>query len=122
MYDPDLKLFEGVVTGNVTGEVVDYGGPDQAPMTFMIHVPQALGTGPKLTVGIFALREADDNYGSGVYSLYVQSPLITVEGDYFLTVKFNGRYRVAKLMVEGTSPNFGNVIIAPVPAGRDVNF
>lgn len=116
MIDSDLVL-RAASAGNLAADEltptgVDFGGPDLDAQTYMVHVPSASGTNPTLDVKI---QESNDN---STWNDFLVFPQITTAGQYFVTGKSNARYRRYTADVGGTNPNFGAVVIAPVPAGR----
>jgi len=119
MIDTDCLLRDGttdLTADEATPTGVDFGGHDLEPVTYMVHVPEAGGTTPTLAVKI---QESDDNSN---WRDFLAFPSITAAGQYFVTGKSNARYRRAPCDVGGTSPDFGAVIIAPVPGGRYTNW
>jgi len=116
MIDSDL-LLRPSTAGNLTADEltpasVDFGGPDLEAQTYMVHVPSASGTSPTLDVKI---QESDND---STWRDFLAFEQISAAGQYFATGKSNARYRRYVADVGGSSPNFGAVVIAPVPAGR----
>jgi hypothetical protein len=117
--DEDVLIRSGAtdLTASVTGATgVDFGGHDQALVTYLVHVPKADGTSPTLDVKI----QVSDNNSD--WRDYLTFPQITAAGQYFLSGQATERYRRYYATVGGSDPDFGGVIIAPVPAGRDINW
>lgn len=116
MFDNNVmlrKTSDGNLTASETSRPgVDFGGPDLVPVTYQVHVPQAAGTTPTLTVKI---QVSSDN---NTWVDYLTVPQITAAGEYRITGMANYRYRRAHLTVGGTSPNFGAVEIGAVPGGE----
>lgn len=115
MIDKNIMLRDGAVALNadeLTPTGVDFGGADLEPQAYTIWVPQATGTTPTLDVTI---QVSDDN---STWVDYLKFPQITAKGKYTKTGKTRSRYRRAVCDVGGTTPNFGNVKIAPMPAGE----
>lgn len=96
----------------LTPTALDFYGGDLANMVYFVYVPQATGTSPTLDVEI---EVSDDN---STFVDYLKFPQITAAGLYFLTGKTNKRYRRYAADTGGTTPNFGNVVIGCMPAGR----
>ena len=120
-YDTKLAL-RAASAGSMTASeqsatFVDYGGPDRLPVTYLIHVPKASGTSPKLDVKI---QESTD--GTNPLGDEMVAKQITAAGDYYVTFRSNNRYRRMYTTVAGTGADFGAVIIAPVPAGIGFSY
>ncbi len=116
MKDANLLLraaAAGALNASADGNWVDFSGPDMVDMTFEVIVPQATGTTPTLDLHI----QGSEN-GSTVSEPGVALPQITAAGTYYVHHKFNSRYRRFSAVTGGTTPNFGTVLIHPVPAGR----
>lgn len=100
---------------------VDFGGPDQHPLTYVLVAPAlATGTTPTLTVTI---QESDDN--STWRTVGTFGPQLTdanTPTKQFITLKCDARYRRYTADVGGTTPDFGTVLIAPVIGGQYENF
>lgn len=125
--DASLLLRDGTTnltaTGNGTG--VDFGGPDQQPITYEMDIPTVTGTSPTL---VMKIQVSGDNsnwidfltFGPGTAAPTTNN--ITVAGVYFVTGKTPYRYRRFAATVGGTTPVFGNCLIAAVPAGLYTQF
>lgn len=94
-------------------------GVDLAPQVYMVYVPSVSGTSATLDVTI---QESDDDSTYRTLGTFPQIVQASAPGQYFITLKSNARYRRYTADVGGTTPNFGAVIIAPVPAGRYTNW
>ena len=94
-------------------------GQDLVAQTYMVYVPSVSGTTATLDVTI---QESDDNSTYRTIGVFPQIVQASAPGQYFITVKANARYRRYTADVGGTTPNFGAVIIAPVPGGRYNNW
>jgi hypothetical protein len=119
-FDANL-LMRAASAGNLSASEltpagIDMGGPDLVPVTYQVHVPSAGGTTPTLDIKI---QESDDN---NIWRDYLVIPQINAAGEYYVTGKSNARYRRYTATLGGTTPNFGAVVIAPVPAGRYTNW
>lgn len=117
MLDTNLLLLNGAsaLSASADGAGVDMG-PDLKAQTYMVHVPAVSGTTPTLAVKI---QESDDN---SAWRDFLAFPSINAVGQYFVSGRSNARYRRYSATLGGTTPNFGNTIIAPVPAGRHTNY
>lgn len=125
--DALLLLRDGTTnlttTGNGTG--VDFGGADQQPITYEMDIPTVTGTTPIL---VMKIQVSGDNsnwidfltYGPGGAAPATNN--ITVAGVYFVTGKTRYRYRRFAATVSGTTPVFGNCLVAAVAAGLYDNF
>jgi hypothetical protein len=119
MYDSDCKLLLAAadVTASLTdAEGVDFRGPDKEARTYMLNAPAVTGTNPTLDAKI---QESDDN---STWRDFLAFPQITAAGQIFVSGKSNARYRRIYLTLGGTNPNFGKVLVAPVPGGRYNNW
>lgn len=120
--DKNAYLRDGAsaLSANETGTGVQTG-VDLVPQTWELVIPSVSGTTPTLTMEI---QESDDdsNYRTiGTFGSGGASTLNTA-GVYYITIKSNAKYRRHKATLGGTTPNFGNVIVAAVPAGRHTNW
>lgn len=122
--DSELLLRSGasdLTADELTPTGVDFGGPDQHPLTYVLVAPAlATGTSPTLDVTI---EESDDN--STWRQVAAFGPQLTdanTPAKQFVTVKSDARYRRYTADVSGTTPDFGAVIIAPVIGGQYEDF
>ncbi|HBF40443.1 MAG TPA: hypothetical protein DDW19_01280 [Anaerolineaceae bacterium] len=117
MYDDVLRSNAADLAASELATAGVNVGVDIEPRTVMVHVPTApTGTSPTLDVKI---QESDDN---ATWRDYAAFPQINAAGQYFLSTKSNAPYRRAISTLGGTTPNFGKVLIAFVPAGRYTNW
>ena len=115
--DSNLLLINSAanVTATVTGTGVALG-VDKVPQVIRADVPGTVNAADSLKITI---EESDDNV---TFTPLGTFPTINAIGQYFMTVMSNAVYRRAVLTVAGGAPNFGKVIVAPVPGGRFTNF
>lgn len=113
MYDKNLMFRDGSTALSATGSAtLDMKAGDRLPITYEVVVPIApTGTTPTLDIKI---EESDDG---STWRPFLTMPQITAEGVYHITGKAPGRHKKATWTLGGTTPNFGNVIVAPVPGG-----
>lgn len=118
MFDSDLMLRSDAtdLTASETSLTGVDMGVDKVAQTYQVHVPEAGGTTPTLAVKI---QESDNN---STWRDLLVFPSITAVGEYFMTAQSDARYRRAHLTLGGTTPDFGAVLVAPVPAGRHAEF
>lgn len=83
---------------NATG--VDFGGPDQRPITYVLVCTAATGTGPTLDVKI---QESDNN---STWREFLAFKQVTAAGVERVTGKSDARYRRYYSTVAGTTPSF----------------
>ena len=106
----------GDLVATLTGTGFDKGGPDLVPRTYMLNVPiTPTGTTPTLDAKI---QESDDN---STWRDFLAMPQVTTPAGgvtQWVSGKSDARYIRCLLTVAGTTPHFGNVICAIVPAGR----
>ncbi len=117
MLDAQLLLRDGstALTASETSASGKYMGPDGAAIQYACYVPQATGTSPSLALKI---QEADDNDGSpGTWRDVGVFPTISAAGYYVISLRCDAPWRRYHATVSGTSPNFGNVVIAPELGG-----
>ena len=119
MIDSQLVLRDsgdGDLTANEQAEAfVDFGlGGMLNGLTFEVIVPAAGGTSPTVDIKIQASSDGTNPVGEEHVL-----PQISAKGTYYIT--FNSRYQYFRwyATVGGTSPDFGEVLIHPVLAGRD---
>lgn len=113
-FDNKLMLINSTsnVTATVTGDAVDFNGPDTCEINIRVIVPEATGTTPSMTI---AYQESAD--GSSDWSTVYTFPAITAAGEYSKKIRANKRYRRAVATVTGTSPNFGFVMAGASTGG-----
>jgi len=121
MQDTNMMLRAagaGDLLTTTTGAWIDFGAADVKPLTYIVTCPSTvLGTNPTLDV---AIQDSDDGTNATETATIKQ---ITAKGQYFVTAKFNGRYRRAVCTVGGTAtPNFGVTTIGVDLAGRHTKF
>lgn len=124
MLDADLYLRDGssdVTATEDSATGVDMG-VDLVPQTYALIAP-TLFTGTSTTIDV-KIQECDTLGGTyvdlGVFPqiTLAQSPLTR-----YITVQSNKRYRRYHLTLGGSdTPNAKKVIVAPVPAGRDLEW
>jgi len=119
MFDLNLMLIDSLenVTGDVTGDAVDFKGQDLTDVYYGIQVP-AVSTDDSLVVKIqhSATTTADD------FTDLVTSASITAAGEYVVHARSNKRYRRAVLDTTGGSINLGKVRVGVVAAGTYTNW
>ena len=100
------------VTATVTGSAVDFNGPDMDELNIRVVVPSVSGTSPELDIEI---QESAD--GSNDWVTIYTFPTISAAGEFNKKVRGTKRYRRAKATVDGTSPNFGFVLVGASTGG-----
>jgi len=119
MFDLNLMLIDSLenVTGDVTGDAVDFKGQDLTDVYYGIQVP-AVSTDDSLVVKIqhSATTTADD------FTDLVTSAPITAAGEYVVHARSNKRYRRAVLDTTGVSINLGKVRVGVVAGGTYTNW
>jgi hypothetical protein len=119
MFDKNALLRDGTVALSTTPETgaTQLVGADLAPQTYAVLVPAApTGTTPTLDCTI---QESDNG---STWRDFLKFEQINAKGIYYVTGMSNAPYRRCYCVLGGTTPNFGNTIIGPVPAGRDQNL
>jgi len=86
---------------------IDCEGADSCALTYVFDIPKAAGTSPTLDVKI--QLSSDGGSSEDEYIL----PQITEAGIYEMSFKTSYQHRRYYATVGGTSPDFGEVIIAP---------
>jgi hypothetical protein len=122
--DASLLLRDGATAldaNELTPTSVDFGGPDQHPITYVLIAPAlATGTSPTLDV---TLEESDDNSTWRQFANF--APQLTdanTPEKQFVTAKSDARYRRYTATLSGTTPDFGAVIIGAVIGGQYEEF
>lgn len=119
--DNSLLLRSGatdLTADELTPTGVDFGGPDQHNLTYVLIVPEAAAA----TTLDVTIQESDDNSNWRTVLTFPQVLTAGVPTKVFVTGKLDGRYRRYTADVGGASPDFGAVIIAPVIGGQYEDF
>lgn len=122
MFDANVLLrasSAGALSASETGATGVDMGVDLEPQTYGVYVPSVSGTSATLDV---VIQESDDNATWRDFLVFPQIVQASAPGQYFATGKSNARYRRYKATLGGTTPNFGTVLIGPMPAGRYTNW
>lgn len=101
---------------------VDFGGPDQHPLTYVVVCPAlATGTTPTLTV---VIQESDDdsNFRDALSFQVISVANGDTPGKFFITGKLDGRYRRYTATLFNADNDFGIVLIAAVIGGQYEDF
>ena len=112
-FDNNLMLINSTskVTSTVTGDAVDFNGPDLYEINIRAVVPLADGTSPKM---VLKIQESDDK--SNWDDLYV-FPDIEAVGEFNKKMRGTKRWRRAVATITGTSPDFGFVMVGASTGG-----
>jgi hypothetical protein len=99
---------------------VDFGGPDQHPLTYAVVCPAlATGTTPDLTI---VIQESDND---STWRDAVAFPVIAAAdtpGKFFMTAKLGARYRRFTAVLFNADNDFGIVLIGAVIGGQYEDF
>jgi hypothetical protein len=96
-------------------------GPDLVPQTYMLFVPEAAAPADTLQVTINESPSAAGIPGDPILSFPPITGADTFPLQIFITGKCSLRFRNFTATSAGVAPDWGAVIIAPVPAGRYEN-
>ena len=121
MFDKNLMLLDSVtdVTGDVTGDAVDFKGQDLTDVYYGIQVPAVSPMGDdSLVVKI----QHSATTTAGDFTDLVTSTSITAAGEYVVHARSNKRYRRAVLDTTGVSVNLGKVRVGVVAGGTYTNW
>ncbi len=113
--DAELLLADTVdITATGDGSSKDFGGGDQHPLTYAVHVKGAVsGTNPTLDLTI------DESDNGSTWRTFLSFEQITASGVYYATGKSDARYRRYGATIGGTdTPTFLDVTIAPELGGQ----
>jgi hypothetical protein len=115
--DKNTLLRDGstaLTATEATPTAVDFRGEDMSPLYYQVDVPSATGTSPTADIVI----EGSNTSSTTGFETITAFPQITSSGQYVRRAIAKYRWRRAKITVGGTTPNFGNVTVSVVPAGR----
>ena len=113
MRDTNLALkASGVLTTTTTESYVDFGSGDRAPLTYVLVVTVATGTGETLDCKIQECATS-----GGTYYDVLNFKQMTATGVEYVTGKLDGRYRKLVSTIAGTSPSF-TISVYPVLGGH----
>lgn len=120
MIDKELMLRDGTsaLDANEQAEAgINFGSVDgKEGFTYTVYVPSAGGSSPTLDLKI---QESDNG---STWRDFLALPQITAAGIYRVTGRSDANWRRHYATVGGTSPDFGNVIIAPELGGEYDSF
>jgi hypothetical protein len=103
----------------LTPASVDFGGPDQHPITYVVVCPTlATGTTPTLDV---VIQESDNDSTWRDAVVFPQIAAADTPGKFFMTAKLGARYRRFTADI-GADNDFALVIIAAVIGGLYEDF
>ena len=99
---------------------VDFGGPDQHPLTYVVVCPAtSSGTTPKVDI---VIQESDNDSDWRDAVVFPQILAADVPAKFFMTAKLGARFRRYTATLFNEDNDFGIVLIAAVIGGTYEDF
>jgi hypothetical protein len=125
IFDAELMLRDSTAgaldADEATPASVDFGGPDQHALTYVVVCPVAEGGGTTPSLDI-VIQESDNDSTWRDAVVFPQIPGADPPDKYYMTAKLGARYRRYTATLGNADNDFGTVLIAAVIGGTYEDF